>query len=84
MSKKSITFVVDSEKVEKLDALASATERDRSFLLNEALGQYLDLNDYHTRRIEQGIADVAAGRVSSHAEVLRALAERRQRNRSTD
>ena len=35
MSKKSITFAVDSEKVEKLDALASATERDRSFHLNE-------------------------------------------------
>jgi RHH-type transcriptional regulator, rel operon repressor / antitoxin RelB len=84
MSKKVITFLVDSEKVGKLDALASTRERDRSLLLNEALDQYLDLNDYHTHLIERGIADVAAGRVASHEEVLRALAEQRQRRSSQD
>jgi RHH-type transcriptional regulator, rel operon repressor / antitoxin RelB len=84
MSKKVITLLVDSEKVEKLDALASTREQDRSLLLNEALDQYLDLNDYHTHLIEQGIADVAAGRVVSHEEVLRALAEQRQRRSSQD
>jgi predicted transcriptional regulator len=83
MSKKVITFLVDSEKVGKPDALASTRERDRSFLLNEALDQYLDLNDYHTRLIEQGIAEVAAGRVSGHEEVRRALAEQRQLRRSS-
>ena len=41
ISKKSITFVVDSEKVEKLDALASTRERDRSFLLNEGARRVL-------------------------------------------
>jgi predicted transcriptional regulator len=78
MSKRSITFMVDSEKIGQLDALASTKERDRSFVLNEAIDQYLDLNDYHTRLIEQGIADFEAGRVSSHEEVGRALAKQRQ------
>jgi toxin ParE1/3/4 len=82
MAKKSITFMVDSEKVGKLDALASTKERDRSFLLNEALDQYLDLNDYHMRLVEQGIADFEAGRISSHEEVGRALAKQRQRRTS--
>ena len=59
----------------KARSLASTRERDRSFLLNEAFDQYLDLNDYHICLIEQGIGDVAAGRVSSLEEVRRALAE---------
>jgi predicted transcriptional regulator len=79
MAKQSVSFMVPTEKVDKLDALASTKERDRSFILNEAVDLYLDLNEYHTRLIEQGIADIEAGRFSSHAEVGKALAKQRRR-----
>jgi predicted transcriptional regulator len=79
MAKQSVSFMVPSEKVGRLDAVAATKERDRSFILNEAIDMYLDLNDHHTRLIEQGIADIEAGRFSSHAEVGKALTEQRRR-----
>lgn len=37
----SVTFRIESAKVGKLDELAAATERDRSFHLNKAVDAYL-------------------------------------------
>jgi predicted transcriptional regulator len=45
MTIKSVTFRIDSTKVEKLDALAEATERDRSFHINKAVDAYLAKRD---------------------------------------
>jgi RHH-type transcriptional regulator, rel operon repressor / antitoxin RelB len=77
MGKQSVSFLIESDKVGKLDSLASNQERDRSFILNAAVDQYLDLNAYHTRIIEEGIADAEAGRLVPFDEVKRQLAEQR-------
>jgi len=45
---KTVTFRMDSKKVQALDALASLCDRDRSYLLNEAVDNYLDLQGHHT------------------------------------
>lgn len=42
MDKETITFRVDSEKKEVLDAIAAGMDRDRSYILNEALNVYLE------------------------------------------
>jgi predicted transcriptional regulator len=77
MSKKTVSFIAPVEKVSQLDALASTRDRDRSFVLNEAIDLYLDLNTYHTSLIEEGIADAEAGRLVPFKEVKRQLAEQR-------
>jgi predicted transcriptional regulator len=77
MTKKSVSFLAKPNKVEQLDALAAMRERDRSFVLNEAIDLYLDLNGYHTRLIEQGIADAHAGRIVPFDEAKRQLAAQR-------
>jgi predicted transcriptional regulator len=77
MSKKTVSFIVPVEKVNQLDTLASARDRDRSFVLNEAVDLYLDLNAYHTRIIEEGITDAEAGRLIPFDEVKRQVAEQR-------
>jgi predicted transcriptional regulator len=66
---KTVSFGTDSEKVEALGALAAAQERDRASVLNEAVDCYLDLNQYHTELIEQGIRQADAGELIDHAEV---------------
>jgi predicted transcriptional regulator len=85
MPKKNVSFLAPEEKINKLDALASVTGHDRSFYLNEAVDLFLDLAEHHARRIKQGIADIEAGRVSDHSEILQALRQRGnggQRSRS--
>ncbi len=69
MQQKTVTFRAPGDKIKALDALAAVQQRDRSFVLNEAVDQYLSLNDYHTALIQEGIRQDDAGEHVSHEEV---------------
>jgi len=79
MAKQSVSFLIESEKVGKLDTLASNQERDRSYVLNEAVDLYLDLQQHHAELIQKGLDDIKAGRVVTHEEVGERIAARRRR-----
>lgn len=74
---KPVSFRTPAAKLDKIDQLAAAQQRDRSFVLNEAIDQYLDMNAYHTSLIEQGLSDADAGRLTSHEDVGRQLKQQR-------
>ncbi|MGH9644234.1 MAG: CopG family ribbon-helix-helix protein [Terriglobales bacterium] len=59
--------------VKTLDALAETMERDRTYLLNEAVERYLELNQYHIKLIEKGIRAADAGDLVSHADVKKMI-----------
>jgi predicted transcriptional regulator len=69
MSKENITFRLDVEKRAALDAIATAMDRDRSYLLNEAVRLYLDLHQWQIEEIQQGIAEAEAGDFASDEDV---------------
>ena len=71
---KTITFRTPEEKVAELDSLAATRQRDRSFLINEAVDQYLSLNSYHRELIEDGIRQVKAGKLIDHEAVRQRVA----------
>ncbi len=66
---KTVSFRTDAKKVQALDALASVYDRDRSYLLNEAVDNHLDLQQYHIDLIENGIRQADAGDLVRHADV---------------
>jgi len=66
---KTISFRLPTEAVETLDELAESLDRDRSYLLNEAVEQYLELNEYHAKLIAKGLRAAKEGKFVSHAEV---------------
>ena len=79
-----VTFRTEPEKRDELDRLAKALDRDRSYVLNEAVDQYLDLHRWQLEQIDQGIADIKAGRFKSLDEVrarFKRKAEENQRRR---
>lgn len=76
MQQKTVTFRAPGEKIKALDALAELQQRDRSFVLNEALDQYLSLNEYHVALIREGIRQADAGLLTPHEEVRRRLLSR--------
>lgn len=80
MAKQSVSFLVPSEKVSKLDAVAANQERDRSYVLNEAVDLYLDHHKYYTELVEQGIADIEAGRTMTQEQVIEAVNAQRKRD----
>ncbi len=69
MSKENITFRLDSDKRATLDAIAAGMNRDRSYILNEAIAAYLEIHQWQIDEIQQGIAESEAGDFASEAEV---------------
>jgi predicted transcriptional regulator len=76
---KTVTFRIDQEKVEKLDAYAAQDDRDRSYLVNEAISRYLEARDFQIARINEGIRQADAGQLIEHDEVMARLRKRGSR-----
>jgi predicted transcriptional regulator len=69
MSKENITFRLDSEKRAALDAIAAGMDRDRSYLINEAITFYLEMHQWQIEEIQSGIAEADAGDFATEEEV---------------
>jgi predicted transcriptional regulator len=70
---KSVTFRLEDDKLQFLDTLADTHDRDRSYLLNEAVENYIDLHRWQMDEIRQAIAEADAGDFASEAEVRAAF-----------
>lgn len=73
MSEKTISFRADSDKIAALDSLAAAQDRSRSYLINEAISNYIELHAYQDALVRKGIEEMRKGRVVGHAEVVTRL-----------
>ena len=69
MSQESFTFLLDSEKKEALKAIATVTDRDLTYVLNEAIAFYLDIYQGLLDEINKGVAEAEAGDLASDDEV---------------
>jgi predicted transcriptional regulator len=72
-SEKTISFRAVAEKIDTLDSLAAAQDRSRSYLINEAITNYIDLHNYQDALVRNGLEEMRKGRVVSHAEVIKRL-----------
>jgi predicted transcriptional regulator len=79
MEKQTVTFRLESDKVAALDALAGSMERDRTYLLSEAVRAYLETQEWHLEQIRAGLAEADAGRVVDHGKVKAMAAKWRRR-----
>lgn len=77
----------DEQDIAALDRLAEATGRSRNYHLNEALKGYLAEQGWQIAHIREGLADLDAGRTTSHEDVMaegrRIIAEARARRANT-
>jgi len=75
MSKENITFRLDSEKRAVLDAIAAGMDRDRSYLINEAITLYLEMHQWQIEEIQRAVAEADAGDFASEEEVTAVFAK---------
>ena len=66
---KTISFRTQAKKITALDAIGTTLDRDRTYLINEAIDNYLQLMQYHVKQIEEGIHQADQGQLVDHAEV---------------
>ena len=69
MTKATLSFRTDEETKSRLDRLAGARRRDRSFLINEAIEQFLELSDWQEKQIRAGIEEADRGEFATEEEV---------------
>jgi len=75
-AEKTVSFRAVPETIEKLDSLATAQDRPRSYLINEAINNYIELHDYQDALVRKGIEEMGAGRVVPHDEIVKRLRKR--------
>jgi len=75
---KTISFRIPADTVESLDELAEGMERDRSHLLNEAVENYLRLNEHHIRLIKKGLQAAERGDFVPDADMKKLMARMRR------
>ena len=78
MGKTTITFRLDAHKREALDAIAEVADRDRSYVLKEAIDAYLDAHQWQIEHIKKGLRQAEAGQFATEKEVARAFARWRR------
>ena len=72
-TEKTISFRAEAQKIDALDLLAAAQDRPRSYLINEAITNYIQLRDYEDALVRKGLEDMHRGRVVSHEQVVKRL-----------
>jgi len=70
-----LTLRLNSKLTKKLDNLAKATERSRSFLVAEAVREYVALNEWQIEEIKQGLREADAGDFETDEEMEQAIAK---------
>lgn len=76
MSRATVTFHTSPEIKARLDRLADATRRSKSFLTNQAVERYLAEEEAFLADVTAGLAEAEAGQLIAHedaAPYLRAL-----------
>jgi predicted transcriptional regulator len=61
MAKKLVAFNIDSDDLTKLDAYAANLERDRTYVLNQAVKMYIADAEREAREDEEAIAQIKRG-----------------------
>jgi predicted transcriptional regulator len=72
-TEKTISFRADAKKIDVLDSLAVAQDRPRSYLINEAITNYIELHAYQDALVRKGLEEVENGQVVSHEDVVTRL-----------
>lgn len=67
-------ITIRTAKVSEIDALASAMDRSRNYIVNQAIEQYLEANVWQMETITTGIEAARAGRVRPAEEVFAGIA----------
>lgn len=75
MQSNTVTARLDPETKARIEMLAKATARSRSFLINEAVKAYVEEQSWQIEAIREGLRQAEAGGFATAAEVQAAFAK---------
>ena len=79
MAREIMTVRVDPRTRQALDGIATALDRDRTYVVNQALEAYIDVHQWQIDHIQQGLREAKAGKFASEAQVNKVMARLRKK-----
>ncbi len=76
MASQTTSVRLDDEKLARLGRLAAAIDRSRSWVINQAIEQYLDHEEWFAQAVEHGVTAADRGELVRHDEALKAARDR--------
>lgn len=73
MERLNVTCRIPKDAVESLDKLGALVDRDRSYLINQAITQYVANQKWQIEEVERAIAEADAGKVVSYDDFVKAV-----------
>jgi RHH-type rel operon transcriptional repressor/antitoxin RelB len=70
-----LSIRVPEELSVRLDALAKATDRSKSFLAVQAIEEFVTVQEWQVAAIKEGIAEADAGKIVSHEKAVEELSK---------
>lgn len=70
------TIALPKTLLKRLDKYSEASKRSASAFVKEVLQERLDYEDWKSKKIDAGLADIEAGRVISHEELVKRMKSR--------
>jgi len=74
-----MTVRIEPATREALEAIATALDRDRSHVVNEALAAYVETHRWQVQHIRQGLREADAGKFASEKDVKKTIARLRRK-----
>lgn len=71
MKQATISFRANADQVKDIDLVAANLDRDRSYIINEAITAYLELYRWQISHIKEGIRQADAGEFASEEEIAK-------------
>lgn len=72
-----LTVRIDESVRQRLEKLASATDRSKSYVAAQAINDYLDLHEWQVAQIHAGIAEAEEGQLVSHEKIMQEWEKKR-------
>jgi predicted transcriptional regulator len=69
MAKALLTVRMDEDRLQALDKVAAGLDRDRTYVVTQAIDAYLDVQRWQIEYIEEAVREAQAGELASAAEV---------------
>ena len=66
---KATTIRIDDEMLGRVDGLAKALNRSRSWVINQAIDRFLDYEEWYIKEVKGGLAEVERGEIATAEEV---------------
>ena len=67
---KATTIRIDDEILDRVDGLAKALCRSRSWVINQAIDRFLDYEEWYLKEVRDGLAEVERGEIATDDEAV--------------